>query len=235
MGIYSLGANKEFKSKKGSIGFGLENFLAPSMKIRNSTETPTISQKSLTVLNNFSFKVNFSYRIGKMSFDQPRRRSKSINNDDMKDGGGDGGMDNAGAQGGQQRTAGANTGQRPQQVVTKAAVASDASKVDVTAVVKAEGNWTYTIESPQGGGGTLKITKTGDDYSGVIINSRNNREVALKTISVKGNELSFAYENSFGGNTMEVTAKGIITGDQFDGTMSVGQFGTFPMKGKRTE
>jgi hypothetical protein len=205
------------------------------MKIRNSTETPTISQKSLTVLNNFSFKVNFSYRIGKMSFDQPRRRSKSINNDDMKDGGGDGGMDNAGVQGGQQRTAGANNGQRPQQVVTKAAVASDASKVDVTAVVKAEGNWTYTIESPQGGGGTLKIIKTGDDYSGVIINSRNNREVALKTISVKGNELSFAYENSFGGNTMEVTAKAIITGDQFDGTMSVGQFGTFPMKGKRTE
>ncbi len=236
MGIYSLGANKEFKSKKGSIGFGLENFLAPSMKIRSSTETPTISQKSLTVMNNFSFKVNFSYRIGKMSFEQPRRRSKSINNDDMKDGGGDGGMDNGGAQGGQQRssTTTTNGGQRPQQVATTA-VAVDNSKVDATAVVKAEGNWTYTIESPQGGGGTLKITKTGDTYSGVIISSRNNREVALKTISVKGNELSFAYENSFGGNTMEVTAKGIVAGDQLEGTMTVGQFGTFPMKGKRTE
>jgi hypothetical protein len=54
-------------------------------------------------------------------------------------------------------------------------------------------------------------------------------------VSVKGNELSFSYENSFGGNTMEVTAKGIIKGDQFAGTMTVGQFGSFPMTAKRSE
>jgi outer membrane receptor protein involved in Fe transport len=238
-GTYSLGARKEFKSKKGSIGFGLENFLAPSMKIRNSTETLTIVQNSVTVLNNLSFRFNVSYRIGKMSFDQPRRRNRSINNDDLKeDGGGGGGMDNGGGNvtGGTQQRGGAVVvagTQRPQG--TAKPVAADTSKVDPGAIVKAEGNWTYTIESPQGGGGVLKITKTGDVYSGVIINSRNNREVALKTVTVKGNELSFSYENSFGGNTMEVTAKGIITGDQFAGTMAVGQFGTFPMNGKRTE
>lgn len=237
-GIYSLGARKEFKSKKGSVGFGLENFLAPSMKIRNSTETSTIVQNSVTVLNNFSFRINVSYRIGKMSFDQPRRRSRSINNDDLKDGGdgGGGGMDNANGGGQQQRTgaAVAVTGaQRPQGAAKP--VVADTSKVDPSAVVKAEGNWTYTIESPQGGGGVIKITKTGDIYAGVIINSRNNREVALKTVSVKGNELTFSYENSFGGNTMEVTAKGIIAGDQLSGTMAIGQFGTFPMNAKRTE
>jgi len=236
-GTYSLGARKEFKSKKGSVGFGLENFLAPSMKIRNATETPSITQNSVTVLNNFSFRINVSYRIGKMGFDQPRRRSRSINNDDMKEEGG-GGMDNGGGNitGGTQQRGGAVVvagTQRPQGTVKP--VVADTSKVDPGAIVKAEGNWTYTIESPQGGGGVLKITKTGDVYSGVIINSRNNREVALKTVSVKGNELSFSYENSFGGNTMEVSAKGIITGDQFAGTMAVGQFGTFPMNGKRTE
>lgn len=234
-GIYSLGARREFKSKKGSVGFGLENFLAPSMKIRNSTETPVIVQKSVTVMNNFSFRINVSYRIGKMSFDQPRRRSRSINNDDMKDGGdgGGGGMDNATTGGGQQRGGAVVATQRPQ-ATTKPA-AADTTKVNPNAVVKAEGNWTYTIESPQGGGGVLKITKTGDIYSGVIINSRNNKEVALKTVSVKGNELSFSYENSFGGNTMEVMGKGIIAGDQFAGTMAIGQFGTFPMNAKRTE
>jgi hypothetical protein len=236
-GTYSLGARKEFKSKKGSVGFGLENFLAPSMKIRNATETPSITQNSVTVLNNFSFRINVSYRIGKMGFDQPRRRSRSINNDDMKEEGG-GGMDNGGGNitGGTQQRGGAVVvagTQRPQG--TAKPVVADTSKVDPGAIVKAEGNWTYTIESPQGGGGVLKIIKTGDVYSGVIINSRNNREVALKTVSVKGNELSFSYENSFGGNTMEVSAKGIITGDQFAGTMAVGQFGTFPMNGKRTE
>lgn len=239
-GIYSLGARKEFKSKKGSVGFGLENFLAPSMKIRNSTETSTIVQNSVTVLNNFSFRINVSYRIGKMSFDQPRRRSRSINNDDLKeggDGGGGGGMDNTNGGGAQQQRTGAAvavTGaQRPQGAAKP--VVEDTSKVDPSAVVKAEGNWTYTIESPQGGGGVIKITKADDIYSGVIINSRNNREVALKTVTVKGNELSFSYENSFGGNTMEVTAKGIITGDQLSGTMAIGQFGTFPMNAKRTE
>ncbi len=236
-GTYSLGARKEFKSKKGSVGFGLENFLAPSMKIRNSTETLSISQKSVNVMNNFSFRINVSYRIGKMSFDQPRRRNRSINNDDLKDGGdGGGGMDNAnggGGQGGQQRPAVTTGGQR-QQAVTKPAVTNNIN-VDVNAVVKVEGNWTYTIESPQGGGGVLKITKTGDSFSGLIINNRNNKEVALKSVSVKGNELSFSYENSFGGNTMDITAKGIIMDDQFAGTMSIGQFGSFPITAKRTE
>jgi hypothetical protein len=211
------------------------------MKVKSSIETPTIIQNNVNVMNNFSFRINFSYRIGKMSFDQPRRRSRSINNDDMKEGGGDGGMDggNAGGMqgGGGQQRAGATTngGQRPQQVAPKAAVAAEGLKTDSNAVVKAEGNWTYTIESPQGGGGILKITKTGEVFSGVIINSRNNREVALKSVTVNGNELSFSYENSFGGNTMEVTAKGIITGDQLVGTMTVGQFGSFPMNAKRTE
>ena len=155
----------------------------------------------------------------------------------MKEGGdgGGGGMDNATTGGGQQRggAVAAVATQRPQ-TATKPA-AADTSKVNPNAVVKAEGNWTYTIESPQGGGGVLKITKTGDIYSGVIINSRNNKEVALKTVSVKENELSFSYENSFGGNTMEVMGKGIIAGDQFAGTMAIGQFGTFPMNAKRTE
>ena len=238
-GIYSLGARKEFKSKKGSIGVGLENFLAPSMKIKGAIETPTINQYNVTVLNNFSFRLNFSYRIGKMSFDQPRKRSRSINNDDMKDGGGDGGMDNGGGNaggGGQPARGGAPVvaGAQKTQTANKPS-AVDVSKVDPNVVVKAEGNWTYTIESPQGGGGLLKITKSGETYSGVIINSRNNRDVVLKTVSVKGNELSFSYENNFGGNTMEVTAKGIITGDQFAGTMAMGQFGTFPMNAKRTE
>jgi len=238
-GIYSLGARREFKSKKGSVGFGLENFLAPSMKIKGAIETPTISQNNVTVMNNFSFRVNFSYRIGKMSFDQPRRRSRSINNDDMKDGGGgDGGMDTGGGNTGgapaRGNTRSGAAGAQRNQATTKPVVA-DSSRVDLNAVVKAEGNWTYTIDSPQGGSGILKITKDGEIYKGVIINNRNNREVSLKTVTVKGNELSFSYENNSGGNTMEVTATGIISGDQLAGTMNIGQFGSFPMNAKRTE
>lgn len=238
-GMYSLGLRKEFDNKRGSIGFGAENFLHTSIKVRSELNSNTISQKSVNEMRNMSFRVNISYRFGKMSFDAPRaRRKKSVNNDDLKDGGGggDGGMDNANAgggnQGGQPRNGAANAGgQKP---VAKP-VAADTTKADPNMVVKADGNWTYTVESPQGGGGVLKITKTGDAYTGVIINSRNNREVVLKTVSVKGNELTFAYENSFGGNTMEVSAKGIIAGDAFVGTMAMGQFGSFPIKAKRSE
>jgi hypothetical protein len=88
-GIYSLSLRKDFKNKKGSIGFGAENFLTPNgFVIRNETKTPTLTQFSENTLRNMNFKVNFSYRIGKMSFG-PTKKKKSVSNDDTKDGGGD--------------------------------------------------------------------------------------------------------------------------------------------------
>ena len=99
-GFYNMGVKKDFLNKKGSVGLALENFVTSSMKIRNELHSPILDQKSLTVLNNMSFRLTFSYRIGKMSMDAPRqRRGKSINNDDLKDGGGDnggGGMEGGG-------------------------------------------------------------------------------------------------------------------------------------------
>lgn len=87
---YGLSMNKQFKEKRGSVGFGVENFLAKEFVIRNQTITPTIIQNSTSALRNMNFKVNFSYRIGKLSMDQggPRKR-KSVNNDDLKGGGDD--------------------------------------------------------------------------------------------------------------------------------------------------
>ena len=88
-GIYSLSFKKDFKNKKGSIGFGAENFLTPDgFIIRNETKTATINQVSENTLRNMNFKINFSYRIGKMSFG-PTKKKKSVNNDDTKGEGGD--------------------------------------------------------------------------------------------------------------------------------------------------
>jgi hypothetical protein len=130
-GIYSLGFKKDFKEKKGSIGFGAENFFTPSFKIRNHTQSAFLSQNSTTTLHNMNFKITFSYRIGKMSFDAPRKRSRSVNNDDLKEGGGgdiqnNGGMQQGGgmpqqqpAQGGRpqggQQQGGQGQGQWPKQ------------------------------------------------------------------------------------------------------------------------
>lgn len=87
--VYGLSLNKQFAEKRGSIGFGAENFLAKEFVINNELITPTITQNSTSALRNMNFKVNFSYRIGKLSMDErPRRRRKSVNNDDLKEGGG---------------------------------------------------------------------------------------------------------------------------------------------------
>ena len=91
-GIYSLGVKKDFVNKKGSIGFGAENFFTPNgFVIKSNIDSPTITQNSVTTLRNMNFKVTFSYRIGKISFTDGRKKKKSVNNDDMKDGDGGGG------------------------------------------------------------------------------------------------------------------------------------------------
>ncbi|WP_221390131.1 outer membrane beta-barrel family protein [Dyadobacter sp. NIV53] len=94
--MYDLGIKKDFTNKRGSIGFGMENFLAPSFKMKTSLESNTFTQVNNNYLFNRGFRINFSYRIGKMTFveTKPKRR-KSVNNDDMKS---DGGGNDAGGQ-----------------------------------------------------------------------------------------------------------------------------------------
>jgi outer membrane receptor protein involved in Fe transport len=83
-GMYSLSFKKDFKNKKGSIGFGAENFLTPQgFVMRNETKTASIYQLSENTMRNMNFKINLSYRIGKMSFG-PTKKKKSVSNDDTK-------------------------------------------------------------------------------------------------------------------------------------------------------
>ena len=127
-GIYSLNIRRNFADGKGGIGFGAENFITGHITQRNEINTPLLTQNSANVIHNLNFKVNFSYRIGKLTVDQ-RRSRKGVSNDDLKEGGGGGGGGDfggggdtgggqqgggAGRQGGGQRPAGATgAGQRP--------------------------------------------------------------------------------------------------------------------------
>lgn len=234
-GYYSLGIKKEFNNKKGSIGFAAENFLTESIKIRNEVETPTISQKSVNEMYNMSFRINVSYRIGKMSFDGQRpRRKKSVNNDDMKDGG-DGGMDMGGQQNGQsQQTRGTGMAMMAAPAATAKQAEKTVSTDTAKATVDATGVWEYTNETPQGTStGKITIVKTDTGYSGTIFSSRTNQETALTSVSVSGNELTASYTANFGGNEVPVTIKGTIVVNDMDATMSFGQFRTVPIKAKR--
>ncbi len=92
---YSLGVKKDFSNKRGSVGLGMENFLQSKFRQETVLNTPTFTQTNTNFLYNRGVRVNFSYKLGKMNFDdQPRRRRRSINNDDVK--GGDGGGDAGG-------------------------------------------------------------------------------------------------------------------------------------------
>jgi len=241
-GIYSLGMKKDFNNKKGSVGFGAENFFNTNgFKIKSEVTSPLVNRESLTVLRNMSFRLNVSYRIGKMSMEPPKRR-RSINNDDLKEGGDGGGMDAGGGnQGGGQRGGGGfqGGGQRTGAGMGAAAATTKPANVppaDATAVVQAEGTWNYTIDSPQGGEGTLVLKKEGEKYTGTINNKRFNRESTLSTVELKGNELTFSYDvTGYGGNTMTISVKSVITGDTLTGTMTVGQFGAFPMQAKKAQ
>ncbi|AQG82413.1 TonB-dependent receptor [Spirosoma montaniterrae] len=89
--FYSLGVKKDFKDKRGSIGIAGENFFNHPFRIRSETQTPLLSQSSLTSLYNAGVRVNFSYRLGKLSFDQPQRQRGRNNENDLKDEGSDSG------------------------------------------------------------------------------------------------------------------------------------------------
>ena len=135
-GIYSLNIRRDFAEKRGSIGFGAENFFTPSINIRTNVSTPyvesyygtpiyspVLSQSSTNVLHNMSFKVNFSYRVGKLTVAPTNAEGKTINNDDLKGGeggggdmgGGMGGQGGGGGQGGNRQGGGqrGGAGQRP--------------------------------------------------------------------------------------------------------------------------
>jgi outer membrane receptor protein involved in Fe transport len=86
-GMYSLNINKQFNERKGSIGFGAENFFTSVFTIKNELQTPTIMQQSTIGMRNMNFKINFNYRIGKLSMEPSRRKKRGVTNDDLKEGG----------------------------------------------------------------------------------------------------------------------------------------------------
>jgi outer membrane receptor protein involved in Fe transport len=118
-GIYSLSIKKDFNEKKGSIGFGAENFFTPSFHIPTEVNSPVVTQHSVNTLHNMNFKINFSYRIGKMTTGEERKkRKKSVNNDDLKEGGdnnssGGGFSPMGGGTGGNNPSGPSESGQKP--------------------------------------------------------------------------------------------------------------------------
>ena len=94
--MYSLGGRKDIANKRGSIGLAAENFVGNGVTMRTTLSSPLLSQVNVNHLYNSNVKVTFTYRIGKMTFEETRRKARSVSNDDVK--GGEGGSDGGGQQ-----------------------------------------------------------------------------------------------------------------------------------------
>jgi outer membrane receptor protein involved in Fe transport len=237
--IYSLGLRKEFNEKRGTVGFAAENFLQRSLNIRTQIESPLLQQNNLNTRNNLSFRFTFTYRIGKMSVDQRPRRKRTINNDDLKDDGGDNGMQMGGTEGGGQqgmigqRQQANRQGNQSARVEQKSKSKEQEAKPEDHVVYEAAGTWVYTIDSPQGAGGTLVLTKNAGAYAGSIKSDRMQQETQLNNVQVTGNEIHFSYPVSFNSNTTQVEVTATIRENEIQGVMRMGEFRTFNLSGTR--
>jgi hypothetical protein len=221
-GIYSLNLKKEFNEGKGSIGFGAENFLSSGMRRITELNTPTFSQSSTNVINNMNFKINFSYRIGKMMSDATSsRKKKSVNNDDLK-GGGEGGMQDAGGAQGGGAPQGARPGgapgqipsQRPAGMPATAPAGAPATRTDSAATQPEQ---TQPADTTQQGGLTGR-------WQGMM----GEREMILDLVA-NGTALTGSMQTPMG---QVPISDGVISGDEFTFNLSMGP-DTVPYKGKQ--
>jgi hypothetical protein len=80
--VYSMSFKREFAQKKAALGFGAENFFSPRNTMRSELASPLLAQQSTSVQHLMSFKVYFSYHIGKLTGEA--RAHKDVENNDLK-------------------------------------------------------------------------------------------------------------------------------------------------------
>ncbi len=83
-GFYTVGVKKEFANKKASLGLAAENFLSNRYHIHSVLNSAQFSQVNDAYLYNRGVRLTFTVKLGKMTMEPPRKKAKSVNNDDVK-------------------------------------------------------------------------------------------------------------------------------------------------------
>lgn len=83
-GFYTAGVKKEFNDKKTSLGLAVENFLSRRYRIHGELNSPQFNQVNDVYSYNRGIRLTFSHKIGKMTMEAPKRKAKSVTNDDVK-------------------------------------------------------------------------------------------------------------------------------------------------------
>jgi len=105
---------------------------------------------------------------------------------------------------------------------------------DTSMAAQIAGEWTYDLAVPgETQTGSITFVNEDGELSGTMVSDQDEEgEVTdLDNISLDGNKLSFDLEINDGA----ITATFDLTVDEntFDGTVAVGEFGSFPVKGEK--
>ena len=97
------------------------------------------------------------------------------------------------------------------------------------------GQWEVTVDVPGDEQNVkFKFSKDGDDYTGILIDDEGE-ETAIESIEIDGSNLTFSFTvNMDEAGDVQMEADVEIDGDDLDGSLSVGPFGSFKMTGTRT-
>lgn len=99
---------------------------------------------------------------------------------------------------------------------------------------KLAGSWSYTMAVPgEEQTGTISFTNEDGELSGTMVSDQDDEreELELQNITIDGDEVSFDIEINDGAMTASIDIK--VDDDTFDGTIAVGEFGSFPVKGEK--
>ncbi|NBW34296.1 MAG: amidohydrolase [Cytophagia bacterium] len=100
--------------------------------------------------------------------------------------------------------------------------------------IEAQGSWSYSTETPQGTNtGKIKLKNANGAFTGSITSNMSDKETEIKNVTLDGNKLSFTFDFQMGSNSMTIEVNLVLDGASFDGSMSVGSYGSFPMKGTK--
>jgi imidazolonepropionase-like amidohydrolase len=122
--------------------------------------------------------------------------------------------------------------------VKKKAVKAEAATAKPEAAsnaVTVEGVWEYTSETPAGSsGGEITLKRENGVLGGSITyddpTGSGKASAPIKNASINGKALSFEFDVAAGGMSLTVTISGEINGKTMEGSLSVPQMGSFPVK-----
>jgi len=111
------------------------------------------------------------------------------------------------------------------------------TKGDSTSTKDLSGNYKYTVEIPgMSTTGKLNITKSGDNYELEITSDQTPNDPSnVEGVEQDGSSLNFDFEANAQGATMKVNMSIEFDEDTFEGKVSVGDFGSFPVTGEKID